>query len=155
MKADWKEVGTHIIRGAMATVHLHNESIDQGITREEEKYFCCELIKQLSVSLKQTQQEPLVNFVESRYGNWWQIASLSQCRKPEPVSLIKRWDAQMVNPITQWPCRTAQGLASWWLRCIHCLTASGRTTCTAEKPRQRTRIWKGREATEATNHPNM
>lgn len=70
MKADWKEVGTHIIKGAMATVHLHNESIDQGITREEEKYFCCELIKQLSVSLKQTQQEPLVNFVESRYGNW-------------------------------------------------------------------------------------
>lgn len=70
MKADWKEVGTHIIKGAMATVHLHNESIDQGINREEEKHFCCELIKHLSVSLKQTQQKRLVNFVESRYGNW-------------------------------------------------------------------------------------
>lgn len=71
MKADWKEVGTHIIKGAMATVHLHNESIDQGINRgEEEKHFCCELIKHLSVSLKQTQHKRLVNFVESRYGNW-------------------------------------------------------------------------------------
>lgn len=139
----------------MATVHLHNESIDQGINGEEQKHFCCELIKHLSVSLKQTQQKRLVNFVEPPYGNWWQIAPLSQCRKPEPTSLIKRWDAQMVNPITHRPCHTAQGLASWWLWCMHCLTASGRTTCTAEKPRQRMRIWKGRQARETTNHPNM
>lgn len=64
MKADRKEVGTHIIKGAMATVYLHNESIDPRINRDEEKHFCCELIKHLSVSLKQTKYKRLMNFVE-------------------------------------------------------------------------------------------
>lgn len=65
MKADRKEVGTRIIKGAVATVYLHNESIDLRINRDEEKYFCC---KHLSVSLKQTKYKHLVNFVESCYG---------------------------------------------------------------------------------------
>lgn len=70
MKADRKEVETHIIKGAMATVYLHNESPDHRINRDEEKHFCCELIKHLNVSLKQTKYERLVNFVESCYSNW-------------------------------------------------------------------------------------
>lgn len=49
----------------MATVYLHNESTDLRINRDEEKHFCCELIKHLSVSLKQTKYKRLANFVES------------------------------------------------------------------------------------------
>lgn len=59
------------------------------------------------------------------------------------------------NPITQRPFLTAQSPASWWVQYMDCLTASSRTMCTAEKPRQRMGIWNAREATEITNHPNM
>lgn len=54
MKADRKEVGTHIIEWAVATVDVHNGRIEQGMNRDGE--FCAERIKHLSGSYKQTLQ---------------------------------------------------------------------------------------------------
>lgn len=56
MKADRKEVGTHIIEWAVATVDVHNGRIEQGMNRDGEKHFCAELVKHLSGSHKQTFQ---------------------------------------------------------------------------------------------------
>lgn len=56
MKADRKEVGTHIIEWAVATVDVHNGRIEQAMNRDGEKHFCAELVKHLSGSHKQTLQ---------------------------------------------------------------------------------------------------